>query len=658
MTILTGLNEEQVEVVKHIAGPILVQATAGSGKTTALTRRIAYLVKCGIEPARILAVTFSVKAAREMSERLIKLGCIGVAIRTFHSLALLIVRAEQPHLAQWKIDDSERYRYCVKDAVSFKYMDWKQADVTHLQSYITRCKAAAAFPTDPKAVAIAEALFQRRRDMSRDPKLCQQAYVTAETIRCERQLLTFDDMLLEAWRLLSTDEDARVRWAGQFDSVLQDELQDESYVQHHLASYLARDHRNYMVVGDVGQAIYSWRGSDPQLMLRFKDEWQARVVSMNRNYRSAKSIVALANKSIDAMPPSTHLGTKMIATRQETGSVRLTEYEDFDAEGEGVTEKILESHEDGRTWKAHVVLYRTNAQSRGVEEQLLSAAVPYVVLGGTNFYDRREVKDLLAYLRVAAGIGEFDDVKRSINTPFRYLGKAFIEGLESAIGLGGPFLLDSIKRYLAVAKLQKRQLSSAMSWCQLVQGVSDIIRAGEESESPSRASLPEHMAKPATLLEGLVRDLKYSEWLTRDEGVESPENNRVSNVRELIRAAGRFPTVAKLLEYVDDTRKRAEKAKRESIQTDVVTLCSIHRAKGLEWSYVFVLGVNEKILPHAYAEDEHEERRLFYVACTRAADVLELSYVARAAVSNKVLDLKPSRFLTEAGLNVAGKRPT
>lgn len=647
------MNAEQAEVVTHLTGPILVAAVAGCGKTRVLVHRVANLVASGVDPARVLAVTFSKKAAMEMNERLAKLGCSSSRVGTFHSLALQIAREERPELKKWEIDDKDRYRICVKDAVSYRYLDWKAADVTHLLSYIGRCKAAGATPDSAQALDIARGDYEKRGGASRSPDLCKSAYEMAEIIRRERQLITFDDMLLEAWQLLRSKEDVRVRWASRWDHVLQDECQDENFVQHELAGLLARDHRNYMIVGDPAQSIYKFRGADPRAMLGFQAEWQARVIAMGRNYRCADSIVALANKSLAAMPSETHLGVQMIASRGVEGRVAAVQYQDFDAEGEGVTEKILESHEDGRAWRDHVVLYRTNAQSRGVEESLLSARVPYVVIGGTNFYDRREVKDLLSYLRLAAGRGTFDDVRRSINTPFRFLGKAFIDSLEGQLGRSAPSI-DAVREIASNGtRLQQRQRTSVLEYCEILTRISRTIARGAEATgmSPTTFVAPAELeAKPAAILEGLVSDLRYAEWLTRDEGSESPENNRVSNVRELIRAAGRFPTVGELLDYIDDVLVRAARAKREAGSSDVVTLCSIHRSKGLEWPVVFLIGANDKILPHAMAEDDQEERRLFYVAATRARDVLEISCVSVAALASRVVHLDPSHFLTEVGI--------
>lgn len=644
---LAALNAEQRAVVLAPPGPLLVVAIAGAGKTRALTERIRHLVKTGADPSRILAVTFSVKAAKEMTSRL---RISDVRVATFHSLALQIVRAETPGFREWRIDDNDRYRICIKDAVSYRWLDWKKSDVTYLSSYITLAKAHGFEPASDGALELAKKAYKRKPTASREPTLTVQAYEVAESIRRERWLLTFDDLLVEADRALRDDPSACERWADRWDHVLQDEAQDESAVQNSLVAKLARGHCSYTIVGDPGQSLYGFRGAYPTALLSFEREWGAAVVRMGANYRCARSIVDVANRTLLAMPPGTHLGVTMQAQRPEEGVVRTTEYEDFDAEGAGVTSRILESHADGHRWADHVVLYRTNAQSRGIEEALISHRVPFVVIGSVNFYERREVRDLLAYLRLAAGVGRPEDVRRSINTPFRYLGKAFVEGLELHLcDVEGLELIERVRQYAVGADgLQQRQRTSALEYSQLLHGLSELVNAGERSQTSTRDSESEICARPSKLLEHLVHDLRYNEWLTRDEGAESPENNRVSNVRELIRAADRFPTVRELLGYVDDTIARAAAAKSQKVSGDLVTLCSIHRAKGLEWPVVYLIGCNEKILPHAYSEDPVEERRLFYVACTRARDVLELSCVRQAAVSNRVLHLEPSRFLEEA----------
>ena len=309
------------------------------------------------------------------------------------------------------------------------------------------------------------------------------------------------------------------------------------------------------------------------------------------------------------------------------------------------------------------VLFRTNAQSRGVEEACLRARIPYVVLGGTNFYDRREVKDLLAYLRVAAGRGGFDPIRRSINAPFRFLGRAFQDKARQDF-VEGDTAPDQVRATAERAGIWAKQKTAVEEWAGLIESLThsmkivDDHRAAlevgnvedvETGEVQHAAEVRAHM--PAALLEKVIAETDYMRYLTRDEGAETTENNRVSNVRELVRAAERFQSVGELLDYVDQTIEDARKAKDG--KGDRVTLCSLHRSKGLEWPVVAVIGCNEKILPHGRATDIEEERRLFYVGATRARDTLLLSCVTVAAFGANVVDLEPSRFLAEAGLQIA-----
>jgi DNA helicase-2/ATP-dependent DNA helicase PcrA len=315
-----------------------------------------------------------------------------------------------------------------------------------------------------------------------------------------------------------------------------------------------------------------------------------------------------------------------------------------------------------------VVLYRTNAQSRAPEEQLLSNKVPYVVIGGTNFYDRKEVKDLLSYLRIAAGRASFEDVRRTLNAPMRFLGKEFLGKVENIGGggarrnganrpgmakarEGGVDWTEVVRRAAALDGLQQRQRTSARAWADLIESMAVRISEGRAAMERDGGVPSSEVPKPAQLIEEVITVTDYTAWLTRDEGTESPENNRVSNVRELVRASERFNCVDALLDYVEETLEASRRAKREADdQPNRVTLMSIHRSKGLEWPVVFLIGANEKILPHGRCEDPNEERRLAYVAFTRARDTLKVSCVQQAALGTRVVMLEPSRFLEEAGL--------
>ncbi len=329
----------------------------------------------------------------------------------------------------------------------------------------------------------------------------------------------------------------------------------------------------------------------------------------------------------------------MVPMRGVVGKVAVTPSANLDAEGEHFAAWVTEIVRDGGKYSDCTALFRTNAQSRALEESLLARKIPYVVVGGTSFYERKEVKDLLGYLRVAAGRDASGDaVKRSINAPFRYLGSAFVERLVDEVAKGDhtwsdvPALVEAV---CARAGVQSRQRASANDWVALVCDVGRDLA----SEDPAVRS-------PRAILDELVSRTRYIEWLEKEEGGESLENSRGSNVRELIRVADRFATVGDLLDYIDKTVRAARK-QREDKQAggERVLLMSVHRSKGLEWPHVFVSGCNEDILPHRMGEPE-EERRLMYVAATRARDSLVLSYVVELATRAGIKAAVPSRFLS------------
>lgn len=662
--LLEDLNPEQVTVVKWVTGAVCVAATAGSGKTRALVHRIARLIAVeGILPRQILATTFSKKAAGEMNERLRALGVTEARVGTWHSLSLQIIREERPEFCEWEIDSRDRFRTVVKDVLGWKGMKWKTADLSVVLGFIGICKANCAEAGSDKAREIADEMFEFNPCGQNDPHLLTEAYFHAQEAAIQRRLLTFDDMLLACWKILREEPEARARWSSRWDFCLQDEAQDENLVQAEIGEFLARRHGNYMIVGDPAQSIYGFRGALPEKFLAFREEWGAEVIRMHRNYRSGDAILEAANGTIRAMDPTTHLGVEMVGERGVPGEVVLDEYQDADDEGENVADRILELHESGIGWQDIAVLYRTNAQSRGVEEACLSNKVPYVVIGGTNFYDRKEVKDLLSYLRAGAGRDGWDPIRRSLNKPFRFLGKAFLEKVEGNHRVSEKWT-ETVRRVADMrGGIQSRQRTSAFEWAGLVDGIAQsiTIRDAGQAELESEPiedrdaitmvpELRDHM--PAALLERVIAETDYMRYITRDEGAETVENNRVSNVRELVRAAARFTTVAELLDYVDTVLEAAREAKAGS-KSDRVTLCSLHRSKGLEWLAVFVLGCNEKILPHGRAEDIEEERRLFYVGMTRAMDVLHLSMLRVASFGSSVMSCEPSRFIAEAGLEVA-----
>jgi DNA helicase-2/ATP-dependent DNA helicase PcrA len=650
MDLLDGLNPEQQEVVLHNKGPMLVASCAGSGKTFCLVRRVAYLLKeRNVPSSRILAVTFSKKGADEMNERLIALlGRTDARIGTFHSLGLEIIRAEIPKIQDWQIDASgSKYRICIKDAIGYQGMNWDTGDPHKINRFISRCKAEQVGWSDLKVQEIAR-LYSNPYDIDR----YIEAYQRADDLRTERQLLTFDDMLFLTVDLFQKHDEIRRRWAEKFDYVIQDEAQDMNLGQLLLGELLAKDHGNYTLIGDPGQTIFSWRGAHPDKLLNFEQAWGAKVVKMGRNYRCGQEIIEKANAALDSMDPATKLDMRMLCERRTNAEITVYEYSSLDQEGEAVAEEIQTLAEDGVEYKDICILSRTNGQTRAPEESLLARRIPYRILGGTNFYERREIKGIIAHLRLAEGRGTIDDACYCINMPFKYLGKVFLSKLRNTGGrLFGEGSVTGfgtlIEEVIREENLRPKQANSARTWASMVDEFAFRIENGKNQQMLAAPPLEE--SKPARIVEDFLMRTQYTAWLSKSEGEETPEESRVSNVREFWRVCERFSTASELLDYIERTIENSKEAKKNE-DSNVVTLSTIHKFKGLERKVVFLIGAAERILPHVMCEDTEEERRLFYVAITRARDRLVISSISSASVNNKVLPLEPSRFLQEVGL--------
>jgi DNA helicase-2/ATP-dependent DNA helicase PcrA len=620
-----NMNPEQLEAIRHQDGPCVLLAQAGSGKTRCLVHRVARLIAHGINEESILAVTFAKKAATEMNERLKSLGVKKARVGTWHSLCLQIVREDETPWRNWAIDDHENAKYILKDVLGFKGLNWQDADLGQVQRFIGLCKANLYGSSSEDAQELAFDMFDEGGD------LAMQAYLKYQEQLALRAIMTFDDFLVYAWLHLR-DETNRRSWAAKWRYVLIDEAQDNNYAQKCLQEMLARDHRNIMVVGDVAQAIFGFRGSKPDYLAGFAEEWGARTIVMNRNYRSGSKIVQVANDVIRRA--EYRVDADMVAERSEDGEVDVVASGNFDDEADTFLRWLQKHISSGDKLSDCTVLYRTNAQSRALEEVLIGSKIPYVIAGGSGFYERKEVRDVLAYVRVATRRNNAkDNVKRCLNAPFRYLGKAFIDRvLESWTDDADPTAL--VRDVATQAGIQRRQLSSALEWASLMEQLREQVLED----------------KPADVLGKLVNRTQYLEWLRKDEGEESVETSHQLNVRELIRTADRFPTVVSLLDYIDKTIAAAARHRKDKqAGGERVLLMTIHRAKGLEWPHLFVAGCNDLIIPHVRGEPE-EERRLMYVAVTRARDSLTLSYVKLFARPQGIVDAEPSPFLIEAGL--------
>jgi DNA helicase-2/ATP-dependent DNA helicase PcrA len=618
------MDPEQRLAIEHGEGPCVLMAQAGSGKTRALVHRIVRLVDREVAQESILAVTFGRRTRDEMNERLVQMGIGEARVSTWHSLCLQILKQDHTRWEFWEVDSHNRARYVLKDAIGHKHLDWASADLGDVVSYVGMCKANLLLAGSDQALAYAESRFGK----SQGP-LAADAYVKYQELIEERALLTYDDFLVFAWQHLSTDDQVRRRWAARWQYILQDEAQDANLAQVVIAEMLARDHRNYMVVGDVAQSIFGFRGSKPDYLSQFAETWGARTISMCRNYRSGAAIVRAANNVIQTA--KVRAPGDMIAERGVEGDVSVLSSRDFDEEGRNFADWVSELvGADGAKYGECAALYRANAQSRALEESLLSRKIPYVVVGGGAFYERREVRDLLSYLRVAARHGDvMESVRQCINSPFRFLGKAFVQklvdGWDSAIGP-----TDNVRAVARGGGIQRRQVESALEWSALVEELVGMLGEG-----------------PAGALALVVNRTRYIDWVKRDEGDDSVENDRAQVVQELLRTSVRFATVESLLSYVDSAILVAKKQGRGKPAKGRVILSTIHKSKGLEWPHVFVAGCNDGVLPHAFGDPE-EERRLMYVAVTRARDNLVLSYVRIIAKSSGEVDAEPSPFISDA----------
>jgi len=626
-------TEAQCEAIRHTHGPLLVLAGPGSGKTRVITRRIAYLAAQGCRPDEILAITFTNKAAAEMRERVDAIGSAsGAWISTFHAFCARVLRIYGRHLgikSSFSIYDTADTLAAVKRVMAQLQIDVKLFKPTSVARSISAAKGRLWGPEQVGA--------------SRAPD----AQTVARIYRKYTELLRaanaadFDDLLLLTVRLLTEAADAGDNLRRRFSQVLIDEYQDTNHAQYLIAKHLAAGHRNICATGDPDQSIYGWRGADIGNILAFeKDYPDAKVVRLEQNYRSVKRILSVADKLI-----SHNLARKdksLWTANPEGEPVRLLRCEDEHEEADHVAAEIRKLTRDAQAVPRDIaVFYRINAQSRVLESALRAEAIPYAIVAGTEFFQRKEVKDLLAYLRLV--VNPVDDVgaERVANVPPRRLGAV------------------SVKRLKAWAEERGRCLLDAMAHAQEA-GVKGPAVAGAKRFLGILADLRAMPQSPvAPIVEKLIAATEYEEYL---EGSHDDDVERIANVRELANAAVEFNDA----EPEGDLQGFLEQA---ALISDVdrwdeekggVTLMTLHAAKGLEFPVVFIVGLEEGLLPLAREEVVHdleEERRLLFVGITRAKKRVVLSYAESRTRYGQHEFTEPSRFLSELPEEVAEERP-
>ncbi len=634
--LLEGLNESQQHAVETTEGPLLVLAGAGSGKTRVLTQRIAYLIGvCGIAPEGILAVTFTNKAAGEMRERVEKLlgsGARGIWLATFHSVCVRLLRREIGHLGYSRgfvIYDEADSLAVVKEALRRHGIDPKVEDPKRLRWRIDQWKNAGLSAT---AAADEAYDFEAQR--------AAEIYATYQRLLGEAGALDFNDLLLKTVELFERFPEVLVHYRRRFQYILVDEYQDTNRVQYKLVNQLAGEHRNLCVVGDPDQSIYAWRGADVRNILDFERDYaDAVVVKLERNYRSTQPILEGASGVVANNYARKEKG---LYTEREGGDpIRVFSADDDREEAQFVVREILAaSRDEGRALGDFAVFYRTNAQSRVFEEELLKYDVPYVVVGGVRFYDRAEVKDALAYLRLLLNPADGAALRRIVNKPARGIGKTTVDRAESLAAEDGVPLLEGLSRY-AESPAGSRAAPKIRRFFAILDELRPEVLSGEPALSIAR-----------------VLDVSgYVAQLEREGGPEA--EGRLENLRELIAAAEDFSRAN--AEIADDERSELELfLDQVALVSDVdsyerrdacVSLMTVHMAKGLEYPVVYLVGMEEGVFPHAGAlrDDDgiEEERRLCYVGMTRAMEKLTLTSAAeRLRYGSRTYGI-PSRFLKE-----------
>jgi DNA helicase II / ATP-dependent DNA helicase PcrA len=630
MDLRKGLNDAQADAVETTSGPLLILAGAGSGKTKTLTHRIAYLIAHeGLWPNEILAVTFTNKAAREMRERLgVLLGQNGDArnfmpwMGTFHGICVRLLRQDGAHLgitSNFIIYDEDDRQGLIKQAMKQLQVGDKQIKPKAVSSAISTAKNELLGPNEYAA----SASYPFQKEVAR-------IYDLYETMRQDAGALDFDDLLLETVRLFKEHPDVKAKWRSQFKHILIDEYQDTNAAQYAIVRSLVGDDRNICVVGDDWQSIYSWRGADFTNILNFERDFPgAKIIKLEQNYRSTGAILGAANNVITKNRQRTD---KKLWTAEPAGApVQVHAVYDESEEAYVVANRIATQAAIGaRSYGDFAILYRTNAQSYTLERSLLQQRIPYQIIGGVRFYDRKEVKDVIAYLRLIYQPNDRMSFSRIVNIPARGVGAASLE----------KFLLwQSGSGFDIITALMNVEQTSLTGRAK--QALATLGNTLQQLQARVQAN-----ASPGDIIQLLIERTHYHDYIL--DGTPQAEE-REANLGSLISDAKSFATLPDFLEEVAlmssaDTGEDKQK----------VVLMTIHAAKGLEFPVVFMVGMEEGIFPTSRVYDAgpkelEEERRLCYVGMTRAREELHLSYAqSRLQFGQRGYNM-PSRFLADMG---------
>ncbi len=645
--ILQGLNNPQREAVTTVEGPVMVIAGAGSGKTKALTHRIAYMIQEGINPFSIMALTFTNKAAKEMKDRIMKLvdphAARNVWMGTFHSIFARILRIEAQHLGftpDFTIYDTDDSKQLINAILKERELDTKAYPAKYILHRISMAKSALYTPED----------YCNNSDIQEQDRRANKALIgeifKSYNNRMQRaNAMDFDDILFYTNVLLRDFPEILYKYQQRFEYILVDEYQDTNYAQYLIIRRIAAMRENICVVGDDAQSIYGFRGANIQNILNFKNDYpEQKLIRLEQNYRSTKTIVNAANSVIDHNKDQ--IKKKVWSDNEEGELITVLRATSDNEEGTLVANSIF-GYKMSRQLnnKDFAILYRTNSQSRSIEEALRKQDIPYKIYGGLSFYDRKEVKDLLAYFRVVINPHDEQALLRIINYPARGIGKTTIERLMVVADERQKGIWDIIApdNEPLPADFNSGTANKLRNFATMIKSFQTLLNKRNAIE------LAKHICNTV----GIIKDLKED---------DSPEGiARVQNIEELLNAIMEFSdkqvdeltgeqNEVTLNKFMEDVALLSEQDKEDE-DPNRVTLMTIHSAKGLEFPYVYIVGLEENLFPGIQSlstrEELEEERRLFYVALTRAERKLVLSHAeSRYRWGNLTLS-EPSRFIDE-----------
>ena len=626
-----GLNPQQAEAVINTEGPMLIMAGAGSGKTKVLTCRVANLLQKGVRPYRILAITFTNKAAAEMRERVNNMSgpaAKDVWLFTFHAFCARFLRMEIDKLpgygGNFAIYDTADSQNLIKQILKEMNLDDKRFQPSGILSRISNAKNALQDA----------AAFARQAGDFYEQKVAD-IYSRYEQKLQLNNALDFDDLLMLSIKLLQENKEVREKYQDRFDYLLVDEYQDTNHAQYLLTKFLAAKHRNICVVGDADQSIYGWRGADIQNILDFeKDYPDAKVIKLEQNYRSTQIILDAANAVIEN---NTGRKPKNLWTENKSGAdIIYFQAVDERDEARFVIEQLQNlQRTENKKLGDMAILYRTNTQSRIFEEMLIKSGISYNMVGGLKFYERKEIKDIIAYLRVIFNPADSLSLLRIINVPKRGIGDASLAKIQAYAAANNVSLFEAVSNAAAIDGLSSRFVSKLDDLAGIIFELMNLA-----NEAPVE-----------DLIDRVLRDTGYLEELENERTPQA--QSRIDNLHELISVAQEFAASEEennlenflahvaLVSDIDDTE----------LGEDAITLMTLHSSKGLEFPVVFLVGMEEGLFPHARTlmdETEiEEERRLCYVGITRAKEKLFLSSTKMRTIYGNTVTYPPSRFLQE-----------